>query len=150
MYIRFVLALTVFLSLCSAPAAPRLPVISQHQLDVLVSHWQRVLALEDWEMRATVVRLNTMPDGALGYSQRNHELRFMSIWVLDPRDYPAVALRDKTVPKTGKEIIRDIEDTVIHELVHLRLRDLVNADEDGLADAEELTVNRITAALRRK
>ncbi len=129
--------------------AERPPSITQHQLDKMVQKWQRVLLLGDWQIRARTVRLDEIPVGAAGFSQADRDLRYMTIAVLDPADYADLAELNGTIPRHGKEIIRDIEDTVVHELVHLRLRDLVQADSAGLRAAEEMTVNRITSALLR-
>jgi hypothetical protein len=73
----------------------------------------------------------------------------MRIWVLDPQDYAEAAKEQGTVPKVGKEILRDIDDTILHEMVHLRLKELVQANDANLSDAEEVTVDRITSALEK-
>ncbi len=132
------------------PAIPAVtaPKITQKQLDKLTRYWQHVLKLDDWEIRARAVSLGELPEGATGASARERRGRYMSIMVLEPADYERAAAVNDTVPKRGKEILRDIEDTIIHELVHLRLYDLVSAtDEQETATVEEYTVNRVTSAL---
>jgi len=126
-----------------------LPKITQKHLDSVVKYWQNILSLQDWEIKASVVRIDELEPDTLGESQRNPSLRVMRIWVLDPQDYAEASKEQGTVPKVGKEISRDIDDTILHEMVHLRLKELVQSTDANLSDAEEVTVNRITSALEK-
>jgi len=127
------------------------PVVSQHWLDAKVHYWSHVLRLEDWDIRAYTAHAYELKDETWGQSRRVIPVRVMIILVLDPADYPEVEKINGTPPKSDKEILADIEDTIVHELVHLRLRDLVMCTDESEEErlAEELTVNRITAALLR-
>jgi hypothetical protein len=142
-----ILLLTLALILSAHAAEPH---ISQKSLDKITTYWVHVLKLDDWEARTHAVKLDELEAGTLGHSTRDFELRFIEIEVLDPSEYARAATAHQTVPKTGKEIIADIKDTIVHELVHLRLVDLVKADNAHLGSAEELAVDRLTSALLRK
>jgi hypothetical protein len=145
MFKSIVLFFLISLSCFSAT----LPKITQKHLDSVVKYWQNILSLQDWEIKASVVHIPDLEPGTLGESLRNTPLRAMRIWVLDPQDYAQAAKEQGTVPKVGKEILRDIDDTILHEMVHLRLKELVQANDANLSDAEEVTVDRITSALEK-
>ena len=130
----------------SAPAQTKAPVVTQARLDTLTSYWQGVLKLNDWEIRTRTVRLEDLGEGELGGSTRTPASRLMTIRVLDPRDYAKCAEVNHLVPKSNKQILRDIEDTIIHEIMHLRLRELVLATEYR-DTVEETLVNRLTSGL---
>jgi signal transduction histidine kinase len=140
----------VFLALAmvvGAALAADVPTISQSRLDGMVRYWQHVLRLDDWACQARFARLGEMPPRVLGYSQHDAGLRALSIVVLRPADYPLLARREGTAPKRGREIARDIEDTVLHELLHLRVRELADSAEADRSRAEEVVVDRLTRGL---
>jgi hypothetical protein len=139
--------LALFLLSLSLFAADRPPVVTQRKLDALVTYWRHVLQLDDWKVRARVVKLEDLPDGAAGASRADSSYRECRIYVMDPQDYEALAQREGSVPIRGKAILADIEDTVVHELIHLRLRQLMDADSLHLHSSEEATVVRLTDAL---
>ena len=116
----------------------------------MVSHWRHVLQLDDWSVSVVAVRLADLPQGAAAASETDSKMRALRIYVLTPSDYPALAKREGIAEKRGKEITKDIEDSVIHEMVHLRLRDYRMATSDDLPLAEEVVVVRITNALLHK
>jgi hypothetical protein len=146
--VELVCLLLIGLVICSMTvfgAEP--PTVSQKRLDQMAAHWQHVLKLDDWEIRAHLVRLAELEPGTMANSHRDNRLKAMSMSVLDPRDYTAAAVANHLVPKTGREIVKDIENSVVHELVHLRLAELMQADDPGILMAEEVTVDRLTSAL---
>ena len=126
------------------------PALSQKKLDGIVQHWRHVLLLDDWDVTAITVRIDALQEGTAGQSEVIPEYQGLIIHVLDPADYAELATRNKLRVKTGKAITRDIEDTVVHELVHLRLRSFRMAKDNELSAAEELVVTRLTTALLRK
>jgi hypothetical protein len=130
-----------------AAATPTMP---QKKLDAMVKHWQHVLMLDDWEIAASTSRIDDLPEETAGESLVEPQYQVMQIYVLDPADYKALAVRNGHNEKHGKAITRDIENTVVHEMVHLRLRSYRLAKEDDMVVAEELVVSRITAALLKK
>ena len=145
-------ALLFGLSLVAAdkPAAtPKTPTITQTQVDKLTIYWRGVLLLNDWEVQTHVVRLADLTEGSLGNGHWNYGLQRGTIMVLDPRDYAEIAKRDDQVPMVGKAIIEDIEDTIVHELVHLRLASMADMMPENreAATIDEMTVVRVTKAL---
>lgn len=74
------------------------------------------------------------------------------IEVLRGEDYKALSRKEHSLQKTPQDIERDQINTVVHELVHLRLADLTNNLEatDEEKAAEEIVVVRITSALLRE
>lgn len=136
----------LLLLLACSLSGQKAPSISQHQLDAITSKWLVRLRLTDWDVRAHLVTLEELADGTLGDAHISSLSRSVRIQILRPEDYEKAATQNGTVPKRGKEIQRDIEDTVVHELVHLRLRDLMVAEVADLRTVEEVTVNRLTSA----
>ena len=128
---------------------PRIPKVTQKQLDHIVAYWQRVLSLGDWEISAHLVPIAKLPDGVAGMSHGDARCQCAALLVLRPEDYPSLAERNGLREKRGAEITRDIEDTVVHELVHLRLRAFRLATTAELDNAEEIAVDRLTTALLR-
>ena len=137
----------LFVAFVALLCAGMTPTVSQKTLDGMVKHWQHVLLLDDWQVTAIAVRLDELPEGTTGLSRAFPAYQALRIYVLDPVDYEVLAQRDNLRVKKGKEITRDIEDTVVHELLHLRLRQLRQADDAGLEAAEEVVVVRLTKAL---
>ena len=137
------LALIIILASLPTFASP----ISQVKLDKLAVYWSHVLRLDDWTVYVDQVSLDQLPEGTSGASHPVPELKIFQILVLRPEDYGKLAKADGTLPLSPKAINRDIEDTVVHELIHLRLRDLMVADDAHLKSTEELTVVRLTGAL---
>lgn len=137
------------------------PVVTQKQVDAIAAHWQHELRLDDWAVYVHIVRREDLREGTMGNSYRSTLHRVIQINVLNPQDYHL------TSHKVGKEIVADIKDTVVHELVHLRVADVtkhlvLSEDSDDLTDeqkaarselkaefsaAEETLVVRLTAAL---
>ena len=117
MFRQFLLLVTLAIVPLSAQ-----PKISQSKLDALTRKWQHVLKLDDWDIRTKLASADELPDQAWGASGTETERRVMHILVLNPKDYAQVAAQNGVPPKVGREITRDIEDTIVHELVHLRLK----------------------------
>ena len=131
--------LLLSLGICISPGAPpakaRVNAPSQAQVDLWLRNWQRRLALDDWEIRAQIVRASELRPDTLGNLKWNSATKTATVRVLNPLDYD--------LPES--EIPTDIEYTVVHELIHLQLsalpRDPVNRA------VEERVVNRISEAL---
>jgi hypothetical protein len=101
--------------------------------------WQHRLALEDWNITVTVSRVADLKPRTLGNIHWDLKTRTATIRVLDPADYTL----------TGAAMLRDIETTVVHELVHLTLAPMLDRT-DANRSAEENAVNRITENLLRQ
>jgi hypothetical protein len=100
-----------------------------------LSFWQQRLNLQDWKVSITVCRSSDLRRQTVGNVHWDPKKKTAVIRVLDASDYeigfPAV--------------LRDVEITVVHELVHLELAYLPR--NESSADPEEQAVNRITDAL---
>jgi hypothetical protein len=97
--------------------------------------WQQRLNLTKWNVRANLVRINALKPKTLGGIHWDAGVMKATIDVLSPYDYalPYQAMLD------------DMENTVVHELVHLHLSTLPRSEASR--SAEEHAVNEITSAL---
>jgi len=97
--------------------------------------WQRRLGLTKWNVRAKLVRIHSLKPKTLGGIHWDANVMKATIDVLSPYDYnlPYQAMLD------------DMENTVVHELVHLHLSILPRSEASR--SAEEHAVNEITSAL---
>ena len=73
--------------------------------------WQKRLGLEEWSLRLRVVRQSQIDHDSWGTAEWYPESKTGTINVLDPRDYN---LR-------GADLKRDMECTIVHELVHIQV-----------------------------
>ena len=101
--------------------------------------WQRRLNLRDWDISVAVVRTAEMKPKTVGHIRWDRGRKTAVIQVLDPADYHLPL--DAT--------LRDIEFTVVHELIHLEmvpiLSDLQRTDANRME--EEHAVNHMAEAL---
>jgi len=101
--------------------------------------WQKRLNLQDWNISVLVSRAGELKPKTLGNVHWDLEKKTAVIRVLDPMDY-------KLAPNL---ILRDIELTVVHELIHLEmaptLADLHRTEANRMQ--EEKAVNRMADAL---
>jgi hypothetical protein len=87
--------------------------------------WQRRLNLQDWNISVVVSRAGELKPRTLGNVHWDLDKRTAVIRVLDPADY-------RLAPAL---ILRDIELTVVHELIHLEIA-------PALADLHRTDANR--------
>lgn len=140
--------ITTIGSLPPDPPPSKVPSISQSDLDRITHHWRSVLRLNDWDVRAHFVPIEDLPEWAVGSSHPIFETKCLKISVLQPKDYGKASARYGTVTKTPQQIRKDITDTIVHELVHLRIAALTHlTEEDDKRMVEEVIVNRLTSAL---
>lgn len=101
--------------------------------------WRSRLGLQDWDISVLVSRASGLKPNSLGNIHWDLEKKTAVIRVLDPADY--------RLPFDA--MLRDIEFTVVHELIHLEiapvLSDLQRTDANRLE--EEHTVNHLADAL---
>lgn len=107
-------------------------------------YWQSVLRLRDWNVVVKFGRSFDMSSpGAVGQCWQSTSQRRAIITLLDPVDFrPAVDAVD--------DHAHDIEDTIVHELLHLHFGDLrVPKGEQETPEqiAEERAIDAITGAL---
>jgi len=87
--------------------------------------WQNRLNLREWKISVAVARASELKPKTLGNIHWDLEKKTALIHVLDPADY--------RMPLA--EMLRDIEFTVVHELIHLEIAPV-------LADAQRTDANR--------
>jgi len=99
--------------------------------------WQERLDLMDWSIEATLVRRDSLKPRTLGGVHWDTSAKKASIDVKSTYDY-------KLSPK---DMLDDMEVTVVHELVHLHLSSLPRSE--ATSRAEEKAVVELAAALIR-
>jgi hypothetical protein len=101
--------------------------------------WQKRLNLKEWNISVVVSRATELKAKTVGNIHWDREKKTAVIRVLDPADYD-LAL---------EPMLKDIEFTVVHELIHLEmvpiLSDLQRSAENRLE--EEHAVNHLAEAL---
>jgi hypothetical protein len=109
---------------------------AQRYLNEKLSLWQKRLKLEDWSVTVITSQRDGLRTGTLGNIRWDPEKKTAVIRVLDPSDYQA----------PSDAILRDMEFTVVHELIHLEFCTSTRVDQSSRAD-EETAVNHIAEAL---
>jgi hypothetical protein len=97
--------------------------------------WQKRLKLEDWNITFKLVHFSDLKPKTLGNIHWDSDLKKASMSILSPADYKL----------SFPDALRDMEFTVVHELVHLQLSSLPR--NEASRSAEEKAVNTITEAL---
>lgn len=112
--------------------------MTQKRLDALVAKWQKELRLQDWTITASICRSYDMPDSDLaGNISMNFDLRLARIKLLSVQD------------QNCDWFIRDLEEILIHELLHVHFwsfdPDLTKVQQSS----EEQVLNALAACLYR-
>jgi hypothetical protein len=107
--------------------------LAQRFMDERLAVWRQRLKLEDW--RISVVMTHDLPPKTLGGISWDKTKKRAVIWTLEPSDY--------RLP--FREMLDDMELTIVHELVHLELASLPRGQASR--SSEERAVNGIAAAM---
>jgi len=101
--------------------------------------WQRRLKLEDWNISVVVSRATELKPKTLGNIHWDSDKKTAVIRVLDPADYKM----------PFDDMLKDMEFTVVHELIHLELSPVLSPLQRNDANRrdEEHTVNAMADAL---
>jgi hypothetical protein len=146
------LRIACLLAACVAPAfaqAARPPeppqfaskkVASQNQaaqevLDAKLARWRERLGLEDWRISVVMALRADLPPKTMGGIRWDKTTKTAEVWVLDPSDYQL----------PFREMLDDMELTIVHELVHLDLASLPRGQASR--GSEERAVNSIARAM---
>ncbi len=97
--------------------------------------WQKRLKLEDWSITFKLVHLSELKPKTLGNIHWDSDLKKANMNILCPADYKL----------TFPDALKDMEYTIVHELVHLQLSSLPR--NEASRSAEEKAVNTLTEAL---
>lgn len=98
--------------------------------------WQKRLRLSDWRIDLRMVRPGELKPKTVGNIHWDTPSKTATVRVLAAEDYKLTTFSD---------ILRDMEFTVVHELIHLQLSSLPRSDASR--GAEERAVNQLTEAL---
>jgi hypothetical protein len=117
--------------------------ITQKTLDVWLKKWQKILRLEDWDIKVFLQREYAISaKGASGCCDYQLTKKSGSIQILDPIDYHPRAVHPD-----------DAEATLVHELIHFHFAPFFvkassDVDEDNYAsNAMEVAVDTLARAL---
>ena len=97
--------------------------------------WQQRLKLENWKISVNLTRLTDLKPKTLGNIHWDADKKTALIRVLSPSDYQF----------SCSDALKDIEFTIVHELIHLELASLPHSEASRRE--EEHAVNQITQAL---
>lgn len=97
--------------------------------------WQQRLKLQEWRISVVMIRRDDLKPRTLGGIKWDKPKKSAVISVLDPSDYRLPI----------REMLDDIEMTIVHELVHLELASLPRSEASR--SSEEHAVNGLAEAL---
>ena len=110
--------------------------MTQHDLDALLYKWQARLRLLDWDIKAKFVPLNEL----------DHETEAHIAYDIYHSEAVISLLHPEQADLLGQKLHEyDVDFSLVHELVHLRLAD-VSDPESGISEHEERAVNMIARA----
>ena len=83
-----------------------------NRCEILLRKWQKILRLQDWDIRLKVVRWNDIIEEALGQHSSRLNTRDSLIKLRNPTDHP-----------TNEDFPNDFDEelTIVHELLHVKL-----------------------------
>ena len=134
---------TGFAKECVAPETPPEPALADREplarayLTKRLAVWQQQLQLQDWKISLLTSPSRELRTGTLGNISWNLDKKTARIRVLDVSEYRM----------SFQNALRDMEFSVVHELIHLDLASLPRTDSSR--PDEEHAVNRIANALLR-
>jgi hypothetical protein len=129
---RRCIAVSVFLTFSFAVHAVQLAPLQAHLVKQLKT-WQKRLGMDGWDLTLQVVRKSALDQDTWGNAEWDSDSKSGVISVLDPQDYNL----------KGTDLKRDMECTIVHELLHIQVSPL----DSGNPEAHEEVVNRIMTAL---
>lgn len=138
---RFLTVPVVTAGLCVAPQPPPDPpaeqwtALAEAHLNQRLASWQQRLLLDEWSISIEMSSPDQLRPGTLGNIRWDETGKTARIRVLDAPYYEM----------SYQAAVRDMEFTVVHELLHLELASLPRS-EASRSD-EEVAVNRVAEAL---
>jgi predicted SprT family Zn-dependent metalloprotease len=114
--------------------------MTQEELQELCEEWQERLSLRDWRVTAEFTDTGGIAGKAVGNNRWTLALKAANIYILEERYIP------------DNSIARDIEETLVHELLHLHFakwsdETYLKDDEYGMPVEGEQGVDAISRAL---
>jgi len=127
-----------------APASPDVSLRETRQIAAgftseRLQVWQKRLNLTDWNISVVMERAANLKPKTLGNIHWDLDRKTAIIRVLDPADYKMQT----------KEMLQDMEFTIVHELIHLNFAPVVSEFQRSEANRreEEHAVNHMADAL---
>jgi hypothetical protein len=108
---------------------------SQEFINDRLAVWRQRLKLEEWRISVVMTHRSDLKPKTLGGIRWDKTKKSAVLWVLDASDY--------RLP--FREMLDDMELTIVHELVHLELASLPRSEASR--SSEEHAVNGIAEAL---
>ncbi len=115
--------------------APETHTDAQQFVDEKLAVWRQRLKLENWQISMVMTRPSDLPPKTLGGIRWDKNKKSAVIWVLDASGY--------RLP--FREMLDDMELTIVHELVHLDLASLPRGQASR--GSEERAVSGIAEAM---
>ena len=113
-------------------------IYTEEELRAKCIEWQKILRLQDWIVQVSIKRSRDMVDG--NFNAQIHVTlpnRIATIYILDPIDY-----------ESRSELPQDMEQHLVHELLHIHLYPITGRFEEGLLQiAEEQAIEAISRGL---
>lgn len=117
-------------------------ILTEEQLQEKLAYWQKVLRLSDWVISAKITRERDFSRGGrAGEIEWVIHNKTAAVRMLDSVDYPEGLIEDQ-----------DMEQTLVHELLHLHLAPIrynYGNNEDVYEIFEEQAIDSIATALVR-
>ena len=139
---HFGVALLFFMCICSSANAANPETTPQEReiaaekfVNQKLQLWQDRLNLKDWAIKVQMSRADKLEPKTLGNINWDADVKTARISVLSSYDYKL----------PYREMLNDMEFTVVHELVHLQLASLPRSEASRRI--EEHAVNELAAAL---
>ncbi|HEY4084822.1 MAG TPA: hypothetical protein VGM43_02735 [Bryobacteraceae bacterium] len=101
----------------------------------ILPYWQHRLALDDWDVHVLLSRPEDLRPGTLGNIHWDRDKKAATIRVMDSTGYHTDLAA----------MLKDMQVTVVHELVHLELASLPVAEADR--SNQEFAIDHLTDAL---
>jgi hypothetical protein len=122
-----------------AEAARQRTLMAERYTTERLSVWKKRLNLQDWNITVVVARATELKPKTLGNIHWDTDKKTAIIRVLDPADYKL----------PNDEMLKDMEFTVVHELIHLELSPVLSPLQrnDANRHVEEHAVNHLAEAL---
>lgn len=102
---------------------------NDEELQVACAEWQKRLRLQDWVVQAKISRNRDVGDKSQGHCRWVIQKKMATILILDPLDYP----EDTMHPQ-------DMEQTLVHELLHLHFAPF----DDEVDTPKEVAIEQAT------
>lgn len=133
--------LGIFAAGCQAPQTPPEPdahergPLAERYVREKLAFWQRRLNLQDWTISVVMSHPTDLRHRTLGNIHWNADKKAAVIRVLDASEYQM----------PFRATVKDMEFTVVHELIHLELASLPRSEASR--SEEEYAINHLATAL---